>query len=70
MGAHQNGDRNPTKEGSGKRLSKRKLAWGLGIYLILGLVGSWGITDARIRQILWIFLAALAIKSWIAWKRG
>ena len=49
-------------------MTSRKLGVALLCYAALGLAG-FGIAQRQVRLVLWVFLAGLAVKSWIAWKQ-
>jgi hypothetical protein len=39
------------------------------VYAALGLVAAFTLDDPRFRAVVWIYLGALAVKTWIAVKR-
>lgn len=50
-------------------MSSRKLRIALLCYAVLAVAG-FGISHRDMRLVLWIFLAGLGVKSWIAWKKS
>ncbi|MBM3737118.1 MAG: hypothetical protein FJW39_15165 [Acidobacteria bacterium] len=40
----------------------------LAVYLALGLAG-FTVDDIRLQQVLWVFLAGLGLRSYVAWLR-
>ena len=46
-----------------------RLLVALGCYAVLGAVAWRILPDPRFRGVVWIFLAGMAAKTWIAWKK-
>ena len=51
-------------------MSGRRLALALGCYALLSTAAWLIISDRDLRLALWVFLAGLAVKSWLAWKQN
>lgn len=45
-----------------------RLAAAMSSYAVLGVIGTF-VLDGKMRLALWIFLAGLAVRTLIAWKR-
>jgi uncharacterized membrane protein len=52
-------------------MTTAKLRTALAVYAVLALAG-FTVGDGKLRLALWVFLAGLAAKSWVAWlaQRG
>ena len=48
---------------------KTRLLWALGAYAVLATLAAFTL-DGALRYGVWILMAGLAVKSWIAYKAG